>query len=61
MYIDMSLRAVYPCTSTMCVVGLLSVFYGIHTLSFSIFIEGLFLMWYSFHLTVNAIAWYETP
>ena len=36
-------------------IGFFAFLYGIHTMSFSIFIEGLFLLWLGFSLTVNAM------
>ncbi len=49
----MSMKALYPITGTIMLIGMTATLYGIHSLSFSIFVEGLFLMWLGFSLTAN--------
>ena len=50
---SMSFKALYPLTGTIMMIGMTATLYGIHSLSFSIFIEGVFLMWLGFSLTAN--------
>ena len=49
----MSLKVLYPLTGTIMMIGMSATLYGIHSFSFSIFIEGVFLMWLGFSLTAN--------
>jgi len=49
----MSMKTLYPLTGTIMMIGMTATLYGIHSLSFSIFVEGLFLMWLGFSLTAN--------
>ena len=49
------MKPLYGLTSTIMVVGLFAFLYGMYSMSFSIFIEGLFLLWLGFRLTIHAI------
>jgi hypothetical protein len=49
----MSLKALYPLTGTIMIMGLAASLYGVQSGSFPVFIEGVFLMWLSFSLTIN--------
>ena len=62
MWYTMSLKALYPLTGTIMMIGMSATLYGIHSVSPSIFFEGVFLMWLGFSLTVNLWESYEfTP
>jgi uncharacterized membrane protein len=47
----MSFKALYPLTGTMMLIGILAMAYGMQSMSITIFLEGIFLMWLSFSIT----------
>jgi hypothetical protein len=47
------MNTIYPLTGTMMIMGIGAILYGIHSFSFSIFIEGVFLLWLGFSISVN--------
>jgi hypothetical protein len=53
------MRKLYGLTGSMMMVGLGAALYGIHTSSFSIFVEGLFLLWLGFSITTNMMEAYR--
>ena len=53
---NMSLRVFYPWTTTMIVIGLAAVGYGIQSGSFLMLVEGMFLLWFASKVTLDFIA-----
>jgi hypothetical protein len=49
----MSLNALYPLTGSMMLIGIVAMLYGIQSLYLIVFLEGLFLVWEGFRITVN--------
>jgi hypothetical protein len=50
-----TMNSLYALTNTITMVGLLASLYGFFTASFSIFIEGIILLWIGFYLTSKAM------
>jgi hypothetical protein len=50
----MSFRALYPFSGTIMLIGLAAWFYGIVQASPLMFVEGVFLIWLGFVITMNA-------
>jgi hypothetical protein len=49
----MSLNALYPLTGSMMLIGICAMVYGIQSLSLILFLQGLFLVWEGFRITVT--------
>jgi hypothetical protein len=49
----MTLKALYPLTGTMMLMGITAMLYGVHELSPIIVLEGVVLLWLGFTITVN--------
>jgi hypothetical protein len=49
----MSLNALYPLTGSMMLIGIGAIVYGIQFLSLILFLQGLFLVWEGFRITVT--------
>jgi hypothetical protein len=49
----MSLKPLYPLTGTMMLLGTGAMLYGLQSLSPIVFLEGIFLVWMGFWITVN--------
>jgi hypothetical protein len=49
------MKKLYGITGTIMMIGLGASLYGIHTLSFPMFVEGAFLLWLGFSITANMI------
>lgn len=49
----MTMKALYPLTGTMMLMGTGVMLYGLQELSPILFFEGLFLIWLGFSITVN--------
>ena len=49
----MSLNALYPLTGSMMLIGIGAMLYGIQSLSLIVFLQGLFLVWEGFRITVS--------
>jgi hypothetical protein len=49
----MTLKALYPLTGTMMLMGTAAMLYGLQQLSPIVFLEGIFLLWLGFSITVN--------
>ena len=49
----MSVKALYPFTGTIMVIGLGAMAFGVQQLSPILFFEGVFLLWLGFTITVN--------
>ena len=52
----MSLRAIYPWTTTMMVIGVFAFGYGVQTGSILMIAEGIFLVWLATKATIEFIA-----
>jgi hypothetical protein len=49
------MNSLYALTNTIMMLGFLATLYGFFTASFSIFIEGIILLWIGFYLTSKAM------
>ena len=47
------MNAIYPFSGTIMMIGMIAILYGIHSVSFTLLIEGFFLLWLGFSITVS--------
>lgn len=50
-----NMSLLYSITGIIMIIGLIAFLYGIQTLSFTLFIEGIFLLWIGFSITTHSM------